>query len=75
MTAQLTLARTPEQQIFLGTNAMLIHEALARTRMYEDHAAASQERLARQLLRTQRWRWLARYADRRANRAATGLCR
>lgn len=54
-------------------NAMLLHEVLARTRMREDQHQASRARLARQLVVVRRWQWLARYADRRANRAAARL--
>ena len=52
---------------------MLLHEALTRTRMCEDQRWASRARLARQLVAVRRWQWLARYADRRANRMAARL--
>ncbi|MGH4008350.1 MAG: hypothetical protein ACRDTH_09400 [Pseudonocardiaceae bacterium] len=52
---------------------MLLHEVLARARMREDQRRASQERLARRLAAARRWDRLARYADRRARRAASRL--
>lgn len=55
------------------SNAMLLHEMLARARMREDQRRASQERLARRLAAARRWHRLARYADRRAHRAASRL--
>ncbi|HEY2725192.1 MAG TPA: hypothetical protein VGI84_10950 [Pseudonocardiaceae bacterium] len=54
-------------------NAMLLHEALARSRMREDQRRASTQRLARRLATARRWRRLARYADQRARRAAARL--
>ncbi|HKR48370.1 MAG TPA: hypothetical protein VJT72_02110 [Pseudonocardiaceae bacterium] len=52
---------------------MLLHEMLVRTRMREDQRRASRERLARRLAATRRWHRLARYAERRAHRAASRL--
>ncbi|MHA6796481.1 hypothetical protein ACVGVM_23665 [Pseudonocardia bannensis] len=49
--------------------AMLLHEALARSRQQEAEAAARRHRLARQLSAGRRWALLARYAERRAERA------
>lgn len=51
----------------------LMHEALARARMCEDQHHAREARLARRLTATCRWRRLARYASRRAARAAAML--
>ena len=46
--------------------AMLLHEALARSRMREAEQAARDYALVRALTAGRRWRMLARYADRRA---------
>jgi len=46
--------------------AMLLHEALARSRMREAEQAAREYALVRALTAGQRWRMLARYANRRA---------
>ena len=59
------IALTPE------LNAMWLYEVLARARMRDDQRRASQERLARRLAAARRWHRLARYADRRARRAAS----
>ncbi|SHG37521.1 hypothetical protein [Streptoalloteichus hindustanus] len=55
------------------TNPMLMHEAMARTRMREAQRWAGQQRLARRLASVHRWEWLARFAARRAGRAATAV--
>ncbi|MGH4015999.1 MAG: hypothetical protein ACRDSL_19170 [Pseudonocardiaceae bacterium] len=52
---------------------MLLHEILARTRMREDQRRATQARLASRLSTVRRWQRLARYAERRAHRAAARL--
>jgi hypothetical protein len=52
---------------------MLLHEVLARERMRDDQRRAGQERLARRLATARRWQRVARYADRRARRAAERL--
>ena len=52
---------------------MLLHEVLARDRMRDDQRRARQALLARRLATTRRWQRLARYADRRARRAAERL--
>ncbi|MFY9807082.1 MAG: hypothetical protein WAK86_07410 [Pseudonocardiaceae bacterium] len=52
---------------------MLRHEVLARYRMHDDQNRAREYRLARRLATVRRWRRLARYADRRARRAAERL--
>jgi hypothetical protein len=46
--------------------AMLLHEALARSRMREAEEAAREYALVRALTAGRRWRMLARYANRRA---------
>ena len=46
--------------------AMLLHEALARSRMREAEQAAREHALVRALTAGRRWRMLARYANRRA---------
>jgi hypothetical protein len=58
---------------WLEYNDMLLHEILARDRMRDDQFRARRERLARRLATARRWRRLARYADRRAGRAAERL--
>jgi hypothetical protein len=51
---------------------MLLDE-FVRERMRDDQRRACQERLVRRLAAARRWRRLARYADRRARRAAERL--
>lgn len=66
----------PEHESIILTqelNPMLLHEVLTRARMHDEQCWASHARLARQLVAVRRWQWLARYADRRANRAAARL--
>ena len=46
--------------------AMLLHEALARSRMREAEQAAREYALVRALTAGRRWRMLARYAQQRA---------
>ncbi|HEX5347214.1 MAG TPA: hypothetical protein VFW64_08980 [Pseudonocardiaceae bacterium] len=58
---------------WLEHNDMLLHEILARDRMRDDQLRARRERLARRLATARRWQRLARYADRRAGRAAERL--
>jgi hypothetical protein len=53
--------------------AMLLHEALARSRHQEALAAARQHALIRQFTAGRRWATLARYAARRAERAAAAV--
>lgn len=48
---------------------MLLHEALARSRMREAEQAAREHALVRALTVGRRWRMLARYAERRATAA------
>ncbi|WP_153816579.1 hypothetical protein [Gandjariella thermophila] len=52
---------------------MLLYEDLARARMREVREAVGDQRLARRLQATRRWRWLAGWAARRAARAAALL--
>ncbi|HZS19807.1 MAG TPA: hypothetical protein VFA63_02335 [Pseudonocardiaceae bacterium] len=52
---------------------MLLYEVLARDRMRHDQRQARQERAARRLSTARRWQRLARYAERRARRAAERL--
>jgi hypothetical protein len=49
-----------------GTVMLLLHEALARSRMREAEQAAREYALVRALSEGRRWRRLARYAERRA---------
>jgi hypothetical protein len=56
-----------------GQTAMLLHEALARTRMREAEQAARQHRQARRLTAGRNWRRLARWSARRADRAVADL--
>ncbi|NMH97116.1 hypothetical protein [Pseudonocardia acidicola] len=53
--------------------AMLLHEALARARQQEAEQAAAEHRLARRLRAGRRWTRLARFAERRAERARRHL--
>ena len=56
--------------------AMLLHEALARSRMREADQAAREYALVRALTAGRRWQMLARYAQRRAAaKAATAALR
>ncbi|MBV9060532.1 MAG: hypothetical protein JO296_18110 [Pseudonocardiales bacterium] len=52
---------------------MLLYEVLARDRMCHDQRRARQEQVARRLAAVRRWQRLARYAERRAHRAAERL--
>ncbi|MBV8996930.1 MAG: hypothetical protein JO287_25245 [Pseudonocardiales bacterium] len=52
---------------------MLLYEVLARDRMRDDQRRARQALLVRRLVAARRWQRLARYADRRARRAAERL--
>lgn len=52
---------------------MLLYEVLARDRMRDDQRRARQALLASRLTAAHRWQRLARYADRRARRAAERL--
>ncbi|MGI5127729.1 hypothetical protein ACQEVB_13030 [Pseudonocardia sp. CA-107938] len=59
----------PTSEPGLEGNVMLLHEALARSRMHEAQQAAAEWALARELTAGRRWEWLARFAERRAVRA------
>lgn len=50
-------------------NAMLLHEALARSRMQELQVIARERAVIRALTAGRRWQMLARFATRRAERA------
>lgn len=70
------MTAVPDRQLITLTqerNAMLLHEILARTRMREDQRRATQQRLAGRLATVRRWQRLARFANRRAGRAAARL--
>ncbi|MDQ4103480.1 MAG: hypothetical protein M3186_07140, partial [Actinomycetota bacterium] len=63
--------RLPQaDQLAQGLNAMLLYEILARELMRDDQRRARQERSARNLIAARWWQRVARYADRRARRAA-----
>jgi hypothetical protein len=49
-----------------GIVMLLLHEALARSRMREAEQAAREYALVRTLVAGRRWRMLARFAERRA---------
>jgi hypothetical protein len=49
-----------------GIVMLLLHEALARSRMREAEQAAREHALVRALVAGRRWRMLARFAERRA---------
>jgi hypothetical protein len=61
------LASTDADQT--GTAMLLIHEALARSRMSEAEQAARAYRTARTLTAGRNWGRLARFAQRRSERA------
>jgi hypothetical protein len=56
----------PTRPIQNEGTAMLLHEALARSRMREAEQAAREYALVRALTAGRRWQMLARYAQRRA---------
>ncbi|GAA3439491.1 hypothetical protein [Kutzneria kofuensis] len=53
-----------------GTSFMLLDQELARIRLHEVRLVAEEQRLARRLSATARWRKVAGWAARRAERAA-----
>ncbi|HEY3261487.1 MAG TPA: hypothetical protein VGJ95_14670 [Pseudonocardiaceae bacterium] len=55
-----------------GTTTMLLHEALARSRMREAQQAARDHRMARQITAGRNWQRLARWSARRAEKARSG---
>jgi hypothetical protein len=54
-----------------GTSVMLLDQELARIRLHETRLIAEEQRLARRLSTTARWRKVAGWAARRADRAAS----
>jgi hypothetical protein len=64
---------TYTEQKSKGMGLMLLYEDLARARMRDTLEFAENERLVRKLAAANRWRWLARWAAKQANRAACGL--
>ena len=56
----------PTRPVLNEGTAMLLHEALARSRMREAEQAAREYALVRALTAGRRWQMLARYAQRRA---------
>ena len=54
---------------------MLLHEALARSRMREAEQAAREYALVRAFTAGRRWQMLARYAQRRAEAKAAAAAR
>jgi hypothetical protein len=57
---------SPTRPVKNEGTAMLLHEALARSRMREAEQAAREYALVRALTAGRRWRMLARYAQQRA---------
>ena len=62
----LVTPQTPTRPAQTEGTAMLLHEALARSRMREAEQAARDYALVRALTAGRRWRMLVRYANRRA---------
>ena len=62
----LVMPMPPTRPVQNEGTAMLLHEALARSRMREAEQAAREYALVRSLTAGRRWRMLARYAQRRA---------
>jgi hypothetical protein len=54
-------------------HAFLLYEDLTRTRIRELERDAAERRLARRLSTERRWRWVARWAAKRADHAASSL--
>jgi hypothetical protein len=54
-----------------GTSVMLLDQELARIRLHEVRLSAEEQRLARRLSATRRWRKVAGWAARRAERVAS----
>jgi hypothetical protein len=54
-------------------HALFLHEDLARSRIRELERDAAERRLARRLCTERRWRWVARWAAKRADHAASSL--
>ena len=66
----LVMPMPPTRPVQNEGTAMLLHEALARSRMREAEQAAREYALVRSLTAGRRWRMLARYAQRRAAASA-----
>jgi len=62
------LSATPTQE----NDVMLLHEALARSRMREAEQAARDHRLARRVAAGRNWQRLARWTAARAAKASAG---
>jgi hypothetical protein len=62
----LVTPQPPTRPVQNEGTAMLLHEALARSRMREAEQAAREYALVRALTAGRRWQMLARYAQRRA---------
>ena len=62
----LVTPQSPTRPIQNKGTAMLLHEALARSRMREAEQAARDYALVRALTAGRRWRMIARFAQRRA---------
>ncbi len=60
------LITTPARSVPNKGTAMLLHEALARSRMREAEQAAREYALVRAVTAGRRWQMLARFAQRRA---------
>jgi hypothetical protein len=72
----LVTPQPPTRPVQNEGTAMLLHEALARSRMREAEQAAREYALVRALTAGRRWQMLARYAQRRAAaKAATAALR
>lgn len=56
-----------------GSSELLLYENLAIARMREAHRVAAEQRLAHRLHTLRRWKWVARWAAKRADRAASVL--
>ena len=68
-----TYVPTTHDHTTKGTTVMLLHEALARSRMREAERAAHEYRQARRLVAARNWQRLARWTARRAARAHHAL--
>ena len=67
-TADIPMISTYETE---GTSFMLLDQELARIRLHEVRQVAEEQRLARRLSATTRWRKVAGWAARRAERASS----
>lgn len=69
-TADIPMISTYEPE---GTSFMLLDQELARIRLHEVRQVAEEQRLARRLSATSRWRRVAGWATRRAERASSSF--